>query len=60
MVSFDKAAPADISFSTQVSFASAPTSVVAEGLTEADYTISGQTITVKTGYLMGKQPGAGL
>ena len=58
VVSFDKAAPADISFSTQVSFASAPTSVVAEGLTEADYTISGQTITVKTGYLMGKQPGA--
>ena len=58
VISFDKAAPADISFDTRVSFTSTPVSIDAEGLQLADYEISGRTITVKSDYFAAKQPGA--
>ena len=55
---FDKASPADLTFSVKTSFGSEIESVSADGLTEDDYVVSGRSITVKGGWLVQQQPGA--
>ena len=54
---FDKNAAADVVITCKAVLGT-PKTVVAEGLTDADYTISGNKITVKKEWLMMNQPGA--
>ena len=55
-LSFDKTAPADVTVTAADSFG-AVTAVSADDLREADYTVSGKTVTVKKEWLMQQQPG---
>ena len=58
-VVFDKAtATADAVVESKTATFGIPKTVVADGLTDADYTISGNKITVSKDWLMRQQPGA--